>query len=323
MAMRARTLLLELLIALAAIGANVKANGPNGPRDLAHQRLLSAQAEYDRAKALYEADQARYEAERNYLGRLGGTQGALGIPPGRQVIPRPPDPQLYQQMLWAKESLLGAKQAYENAADAKVLSPKRQTAASPWSGKNSPQPKPSATPPLWQAEDQSLRKNPPQEKSPPTAVVGKPAPAFSMETLPGKKLSNEELKGNPATVLNFVASNCGFSKKQISRIEKIRQEYTDRGVRFVNVSETLGKKHTADAVVAVMKEVGPGFELAYDPENKIGGLFKVSSYPTMIVLGMDGNIEAIIQGNIADLESRLKQQLDALISCKSESPTTP
>ena len=151
----------------------------------------------------------------------------------------------------------------------------------------------------------------------------KTAPVFAFDTVEGKSVSNNQLATHQATVLNFVAPNCQFSKKQISRMEKIRQEYAERGVRFVNVSETLGKTFTAEEVVATMKELGSGFELAYDPENKIGGLFKVTVYPKMIVLGKSGNVEATNVGNLADLEPRLKQQLDALISGKGESLTTP
>jgi thiol-disulfide isomerase/thioredoxin len=164
-------------------------------------------------------------------------------------------------------------------------------------------PKPDAQPPTPQRQE-------------PDALVGKPAPAFAVATIEGKPVSNAQLAAHPATVLNIFAPNCGFCKKQIPRLEKIRAEYAEKGVRFVNVSQTMGKKFTTDEVVAVMKEIGSGFELAYEPDNKIGGLFNASGFPTMIVLGKSGNVEATNIGNLGDLEDRVKGQLDALIAGK-------
>ncbi|MFQ5590997.1 MAG: peroxiredoxin family protein [Phycisphaerae bacterium] len=64
-------------------------------------------------------------------------------------------------------------------------------------------------------------------------MVGKPAPKFAAaKTIDGKELSNETLKGS-ITVLDFFAGNCPHCNKQLPRVEKIRQEYEAKGVRFV------------------------------------------------------------------------------------------
>lgn len=78
------------------------------------------------------------------------------------------------------------------------------------------------------------RPNPVEEK------IGKEAPAFSLTTLSGKKVSEKDLKG-AVTVLDFYSPNCGFCKKQLPRVEAIRQEYEAKGVRFLCVTQTMGK----------------------------------------------------------------------------------
>jgi len=150
----------------------------------------------------------------------------------------------------------------------------------------------------------------------PESMVGKPAPAFSLTTVAGKPFSNVELATAPATVIDFFAPNCGFCKKQIPRVETIRKTYAEKGVRFVNVAETMGKEFSQEETLAMLKELGADPEVARDPGNKIGQMFNVSGFPTMVVVGKSGKVEAVNVGNIGDLETKLSGQLDALIAGK-------
>ena len=57
--------------------------------------------------------------------------------------------------------------------------------------------------------------------------------AMLLDTLEGKKVASADFGKNVATVLNFVAPNCGYCKKQLPTVEKIREEYEKKGVRFL------------------------------------------------------------------------------------------
>ncbi len=148
-------------------------------------------------------------------------------------------------------------------------------------------------------------------------LIGKPAPAFSTVTFAGKKVSSTDFAKHPATILNFVAGNCGYCGKQIPRLEKIRQSYEGKGVRFVNVVETMRTPFTKQQVVDKMTKLGSKLEIAHDVKNAIGPGYGASGFPTMVVVGKSGKVEAVNVGNIADLETRVKGQLDALIAGKA------
>ena len=156
----------------------------------------------------------------------------------------------------------------------------------------------------------------PQKRERADALVGKPAPKFAIKTLEGKDVSNATLTQAPVTVLNFVAPNCGHCKRQIPRVEKLRQKYTEKGVRFVNIAGTMGKKYETEEVVKIMKDAGSNLELAHDADNKVAPLFNARGFPTMVVIGKDGKVAAANIGNIGDLEKRLETQLDAVIAGK-------
>lgn len=150
----------------------------------------------------------------------------------------------------------------------------------------------------------------------PEDLVGQAAPSFALTTLEGKPVSNAELAKGPATVLNFFAPNCPHCKHQIPRLETVRKTYVSKGVRFVNVAESMGKPFTEEDTVKILKDLGAELEVARDPENKFGPLFNATGFPTMVVVGKSGKVEAVNVGNIPDLEMRLQGQLDALIAGK-------
>ena len=148
-------------------------------------------------------------------------------------------------------------------------------------------------------------------------LVGKPAPQFvTMKTLAGKEISNSDFANHPATVLNFVAPNCGFCKRSLPNVEKVRKEYESKGVRFVNVAQTFRKKYTTDEVVEVFKKTGSQLEIAHDAANVIGKKFKATSFPTMVVISRTGKVVAVNIGAKKNLEALLKGQLDKLLAEK-------
>ena len=158
-------------------------------------------------------------------------------------------------------------------------------------------------------------KTPPQAPKQTANVYGKPAPKFEAKTTDGKTISNETL-ANTVTVLDFFATNCGYCKKQLPRVEEVRKNYEAKGVRFIAVSQTMRKKSTDDEIKAKIDEFGFKGELVMDGENKIGRMFGVRGFPTMVVLGKTGKVEAINVGNIGDLETKIPGQLDALLAGK-------
>lgn len=171
-------------------------------------------------------------------------------------------------------------------------------------------------------EKRAAQRRPPTRQTP-QDLVGKPAPGFNLKTMSGKEIGSENFDKHPATILNFVAANCGFCKKQVPRLEEIRKEYEPKGIRFVNVVETMGKEFGEDVIAAVFKDIGSNIDLAKDASNKVGQEYYATGYPTMVVVGKSGKVEAVNIGNMADFESQVKSQLDTLLSGKSVSKDSP
>lgn len=151
-------------------------------------------------------------------------------------------------------------------------------------------------------------------------MAGKIAPAFSLKTMDGKAISGDVFAQKAATVLNFVAPNCPHCRKQVPMVEKVRADYEPRNVRFVNISEIMGRAFTDEAAANAFRSYGSRMELATDPGNRVGASFKATSYPVLFVIRPDGRIERVIVGDRPEIEAALRAQLDATLSANPSAP---
>lgn len=172
------------------------------------------------------------------------------------------------------------------------------------------------------------RSQPPKESPPdkpaakkPAALAleGKPIPEFRLETLvPGRDISKEEIAHWPATVLNFVAPNCGFCKKQLPKVEQMRLKYESMGVRFVNVSQTMRKPFTPAQAAQEYTSAGSNLEVAIDAGNRVGKQFSATSYPTLFIVTSDQVVQQVVVGAKPNIDAMLDSKLYAIINGRNE-----
>ncbi len=97
-------------ISIPSLPPNLGADLSNSSKQDAYIKMSAAEADWQLARASYEAAQAVYEQQRNFNAAQAGRLGAQGIslPP-----PMPPDPSLYQAMLAAQQKYEAAKAEYD------------------------------------------------------------------------------------------------------------------------------------------------------------------------------------------------------------------
>ncbi len=161
-----------------------------------------------------------------------------------------------------------------------------------------------------------------KKERPALKLIGKPAPQFALQTLDGIRVSNAELEFHPATVLNFFAPNCKYSKRQIPKVEASRAEFESQGIRFVNVSQKMKIDFTSDEVQQTVSAIGAIGELAIDEKgNKTGRRFKVTGFPTLFVIRENGIIDHVIAGNKKTTQAILHEKLSAILAGEASPPT--
>ena len=144
--------------------------------------------------------------------------------------------------------------------------------------------------------------------SPPSKLLGQPAPEFAFTTIDGKKVTAEDIK-NKVVVLDFWFTQCTPCQESFPLMNKVYQKYKDSDkVMFLAVN--ADDNTLADAAVReTMKTWGSELPLARDPNQDIRKAFDVTGMPTLFVIGTDGKVEHHEMG----LNPKLVQELSATI----------
>jgi len=141
------------------------------------------------------------------------------------------------------------------------------------------------------------------------ALVGKEAPAFTLDLLGGGKLDLAEHKGKHVVILDFWASWCGPCRKAMPVYAKIAEEYKEKGVAFyaVNLAES------AETARGFLEKVGVQCAVALDADGNVGKKYGAASIPMSVIIGKDGIVTNVHAGFSDALAAQLKQELDALL----------
>jgi len=150
-------------------------------------------------------------------------------------------------------------------------------------------------------------------------LAGKPAPAFALEDLSGKKVSLADYKGK-AVLVNFWATWCAPCKIETPWLVELRDQYASQGFEILGIStegDGVGKDDMAawnKDKAAINKEV-ERFHMPYPVlingdsiADAYGGLDEL---PMSFFVDRTGKVIAVQMGltSKADIESNIKKAL--------------
>lgn len=118
-----------------------------------------------------------------------------------------------------------------------------------------------------------------------------PTPDFTLPDPAGKKVSLKDFRGK-LVFLNFWASWCVPCREEMPAMERLYQEFKDKG--FVVVAVNLQDKRK-DAL-AFVKELKLTYPVLFDADNQVGLLYGAWGLPTTYLIGTKGEGLARIWG---------------------------
>ena len=124
-----------------------------------------------------------------------------------------------------------------------------------------------------------------------SALLNQPAPDFELKTLEGEKVRLADLRGHPV-LLSFWASWCGPCRRELPGLEKIYEEYKDRGLVILGINDE-GKGPARK----YSEKEGLGFQTLDDSSSKAHRLYKVHAIPTVFVIDKNGKIAVFMKGS--------------------------
>ena len=161
--------------------------------------------------------------------------------------------------------------------------------------------------------------------------LGTKAPAFTLpDTVSGKTLSLDGLKGGKATVVMFICNHCPYVKHVNPELVRVAKDYQKRGVSFIAISSNDVSNYPDDApdkMKANAKALGYPFPYLYDESQQVARAYQAACTPDLFVF--DSKLACAYRGQLDDSRpgnsvppsgKDLCAALDALLAGKAISP---
>jgi peroxiredoxin len=125
----------------------------------------------------------------------------------------------------------------------------------------------------------------------PSALVGKPAPAFDLEKPDGGRISLASLKGN-VVILTFWATWCAPCKVEMPTLEEAYKKHGADGVIMVGANFQQEKPQVKKFTEANKIT----FPIVMDVDGKTADGYNVPGLPTTFFIGSDGVLAGYHEG---------------------------
>ncbi|MBK9927140.1 MAG: TlpA family protein disulfide reductase [Anaerolineales bacterium] len=135
------------------------------------------------------------------------------------------------------------------------------------------------------------------------------APDFELNTTTGETIKLSDLRGQ-AVLVNLWATWCPPCRAEMPAIEKIYNEYKDKGLVVLAVNMTY--QDTASDIAPFVDEYDLTFPILLDETGKVGADYQLRSLPSSFFINREGIInEVVIGGPMAEalLRTRIEEIL--------------
>jgi thiol-disulfide isomerase/thioredoxin len=131
--------------------------------------------------------------------------------------------------------------------------------------------------------------------------LGTSAPDFDLpDTITGKRLSLNELKGEKGTVVMFICNHCPYVIHIKDELIAIAEQYTHQGIRFIAISANDIVNYPQDApdkMQQLMVEWGQPFAAyLYDETQEVAKVYKAACTPDIFLF--DANLACVYRGRL-------------------------
>ncbi|HEV8272331.1 MAG TPA: thioredoxin family protein [Chitinophagaceae bacterium] len=140
-------------------------------------------------------------------------------------------------------------------------------------------------------------------RTPSTMVaLGAKAPHFVLpDTVSGKDLSLENIKGEIGTMIMFICNHCPFVKHVNAELVRLANDYKNKGIGFVAISSNDVINHPDDApelMTQVAKQLKYPFPYLYDESQETAKAYNAACTPDFFIY--DKNLHLVYRGQLDD-----------------------
>lgn len=132
--------------------------------------------------------------------------------------------------------------------------------------------------------------------------LGFSAPNFNLpDTVSGKKLNLQELRGNVATLIMFICNHCPFVEHIQSELVKIGNEYPTRGVSVIAISSNDIQSYPEDSpekMKITAESLGYNFPYLFDETQQVAKAYGATCTPDFFLFNSE--LKCVYRGQLDD-----------------------
>lgn len=140
-------------------------------------------------------------------------------------------------------------------------------------------------------------------------------PDFKAQDLDFQNTSLYALKGDKLTIIDFWATWCKPCIKAIPVLNKIQQNFRDRGVKVVGIN--VDSPRNSNKVKPFANTHKISYQLLRDPNAKISSELNIASYPTLLIINSENEVVYTHTGYRLGDEQILIQEIEKLLNDKN------
>ena len=118
-----------------------------------------------------------------------------------------------------------------------------------------------------------------------------PAPRFNAKTVDGEKFDNASIK-NKVVLLEFWTTWCHFCAEEAPLVEKLSQEFKDKGLTVLAVNVGESKK----TVKKYLEQHPRTCRIVLTEDTNLAAMYQATVYPIYVVIDRDGKIVSTQRG---------------------------
>ena len=134
--------------------------------------------------------------------------------------------------------------------------------------------------------------------------------AFSAKDLDSNEVKSDALfKGAKVTVVNLWATWCGPCVRELPELQKLKEDYADKGVQVVGILLETSASAVGDAK-SILGNAGADYTVLL-PSSEMGSLIDVQYIPTTYFVDSQGRVlgDAIVGADVQGYRNRLDKLL--------------
>ncbi len=148
------------------------------------------------------------------------------------------------------------------------------------------------------------------------ALRGRPAPAFSLVSLPDGEVRKIADYAGTVVLVNFWATWCGPCRHEMPLLNRLHRRYRDKGFTVLGIA----LDDDARIVRAFVRRLGVQFPILHDPTQRTAKAYKVFAYPTSFLIDRAGIVRAIYLGEQDWNGPAITAAVESLLTSPADTP---